>query len=444
MENTYCRSTALDFETTAVPFFNSKGKNKLDSMGHPRFAVISFFSASNGADSWLGDPKTDPLPKLPGIVVHNLSFDGLVGIQNGHWSLRDLWTNKPNCTALMAKVLKNSRLAGLKDLAVTILGEADITRYHEVDKDNSDQFQKYAIKDAEYTARLFPIFENELKAECQWELYREVELPFALVNLECEINGVQIDRDALTRMIVHCRKQITALGNEITTESINFNSPKQLKQFVFGTLNQPLTYLKGKVSTSRKALQTSPHPKVKALVKQKLLTGQLRQLENISRFIDPSTNRIYPYINTLGADTGRCTSSCPNLQNISKESVMREMFAAQAGYRLVVLDFSQIEPRVLAHFLGKGGFRSLFDRTEDFYTVLAREVFSSGVLDIPARIIAKQAVLGVMYGLGPKTMAENLGCTTAQAREYLERFYSHYPEILEFKNTQLERARSCG
>jgi DNA polymerase-1 len=435
---------SLDFETTEVPYFNRKGKNKLDSKGHPRFAKAVLFSASDGNSAIADIPAKENLPPLKNLVTHNISFDGLVGIRNGFWSLEDLWSNLPHCTSLASKVLRNDRNAQLKELAKVILNVDAVIKYDEVNKYDKEAFTEYAKNDALYAAQLFPIFKKQLEDTGQWKLYREIELPFALVNMECELNGLSVDIERLRGKLSETKRLILEIEKGVSAENLNFNSPKQMKRFLYGDLNLPLSFLKGKLSVSKKALSCLDHPIVRKIQERQVANGVVRQLETILRFTDKDSNLIFPYINSLGADTGRCTSSNPNLQNISKESVVRELFICSPKHKIIVLDFGQIEPRVLAHFLPSGGFRSLFNQDGDFYSVLASTVFTSGASTVPARAIAKQAVLGVMYGLGPKTMSENLKCSELDASEYLEKFYTYFPEILDFKNSVLESARSSG
>ncbi|MBC7385496.1 MAG: hypothetical protein H7301_04930 [Cryobacterium sp.] len=223
------------------------------------------------------------------------------------------------------------------------------------------------------------------------------------------------------------------------------NSHLQLKRLVYGEWNLPLAFLNGKVSTSHKALvQLLPDFRIEALIQRQKLIGQLKQCDTILRFSDPDTNAIHPYINTLGADTGRCTSSNPNLQNIEKKSSLRKLFKSRPGHKLIVFDFSQIEPRALAHFVGEGAFRELFSSDQDFYTRLATEVFSNESTNAPVRDIAKQVVLGVMYGLGAKRMATNLGVSLAEAQGFISKFFKRYPEIELFKKRTIKTTCLTG
>ena len=433
--------TSIDFETTEVPFFNKKGKTKLNANGHPRFAKIKFGTYSDGNLAYVSDnPYALSLDKA---TFHNLAFDALVGIQNQIWTLDDLWLNKPDCTLLMAELLDSERLSALKSLARTELGALETIQYQQVDKNDAEAFYEYAKKDALYTAQLHKKFRKELKNSNQWALYREVEAPFALVNLECGLNGFTIQAAELLKRLFTLKENVKTIEIDLNA-GINLSSPKQLKRYVYGELNQPLGYLKGKVSTSRKVLLKNNHPQIQKIVKRSGLISEAKEIETLLRFIDRETSRVHPHIKTLGAETGRTTSSLPNLQNISKESSLREHFIASDGYKLIVLDFSQIEPRVLAHFLNPSPFSSLFESEEDFYTRLAREVFSESSGETPPRSVAKQVILAIFYGMAAKTLGENLKVSPKVAQAYLDKFFEVYPEIQVFKNRSLDLARSQG
>lgn len=434
---------AIDFETDEIGFFDKTKSKKLMAKDHPRHAKIIFGSVSDGVQSKIEADFSSYKSLLKDSAFHNISFDGLVGIENHLWTLQELRANRPNCTFIMAKLLKNDAPAGLKPLAKYVLGIEIPENYSQIDKNNREAFYAYAKNDALYTAKLYFHFEKELQNAGQWFLYRDVELPFAFINMECEINGFAVECEKISDTIKVLRRRIKEVEFEIDP-SVNFSSHQQVKRFVFGELNQPLTYQKGRISSSKKSLEQIQHPKVQKIVSRQESMGTVRQLETLTRFIDPISASIHPHVKTLGADTGRCTSSNPNLQNINKDSNLRELFIARPGRKLIVLDFGQIEPRVLAHFLNPSPFSQLFSDAEDFYKRLGREVFTGVGSDVPARAIAKQIVLATFYGMGARTLAESLKIPVATAHEHLGRFHAAYPEISLFRDEQIKRALQNG
>ncbi len=348
-----------------------------------------------------------------------------------------------HCTATMAKLSHNLRSARLKDLALDLLGEQKIVRYEEAKTGSAEGFLNYAKKDADYTFRLFPVLKRELDDKNLWELYEFVEKPFLLINLECQRNGIRYDVDAARDEISSLDEKIALTKLKLNDPKMNWNSHKQLQRKLYGERGIPLAYHKGKVSTGKRALQSRAQDSlVRAVLELKECEALKRQILTIKKFVDPNTGRIHGYINPLGADTGRVTSSSPNLQNIKKDSVLRKMFVASKGYSLIALDFSQIEPRVLAHFLGKQTpFARLFDVDEDFYGLLASELKLEIHKQSDARAVVKQIVLATLYGMGPKTLSENLKVTQLNASEILNLFFSKFPEIVEFKNQMIAEAR---
>lgn len=435
--------TAIDFETTPVGYFDRKSKK--NHAGHPRNATATHMSQSNGITSEVFESNKVELvkPGIETIIFHNAGFDLPVGQKQRLWEL-SIPNEKFECTATMAKLSQNNRLAGLKSLAKELLGESDdqIVTYQEAVK-NSEKFLLYAVKDADLTFRLFPILQKELKDKGLSQLYEEVEKPFIKVNIECQTNGLQLDLEKIQEKLLELKSKINS-ESKILPEGLNWNSPIQLKRFIYGDLGEVVQFLKGKPSTSSKALEKlKGNAFVETILRLKEYKASIQQLEQLKNFTDPNTKRIYPFINPLGADTGRATSSTPNLQNISRESFFRELFIASPGHKLVVLDYSQIEPRVLAHFLPNTEFAKLFEHNGDFYNVLA-DRFLPNLSGKQRRDTAKQVILAKIYGMSSQTLALTLQISEAEAFEISEKFDNAFPEINCFRQTVIEKARVCG
>ncbi len=349
------------------------------------------------------------------------------------------------CTATMARLSNNIRSSGLKDLAQTLLG-AKVTLYEDVVSKSEDEFDRYALNDAIYTFKLFPILKSELEQKGLLKLYELVERPFILLNLECQKNGFTIDRNLVSDEIYKSKSKTTALMKDLNEPDTNWNSPKQVKKKIYGDYNLPLQFNKNILTTSKKALKAlkDKHEKVKLLVEIKELQSYLKQLESLLKFVDPKTSKIYPFINPIGADTGRATSSCPNLQNIKKESNLRKCFVASPKHKLIVADFGQIEPRVLGHFVYPSKFSELFNSDQDFYVTLANKLFSNLSGEIPARSVAKQVTLAIFYGMGNKRLSENLNVSESEGQNFRNSFFAEYPEIKVFDEIQTRFARENG
>jgi DNA polymerase I len=437
---------AVDFETGPIGFFDKKARGLLTWKAHPRLAIPEIATWSDGRAAWLSQQPALRLPKLPfNLVFHNVAFDLCTGTNGGLFSEDTPTLHKLHCTALMARLWRNDRSSRLKDLARSELGATNTVHYEDAVSSSRATFETYAEMDALFTAQLFPILAERLKSDGLWHLYESVELPFALLNLECQRNGIQVDSDALKAHALELKRRMAEIESTLADGSINWDSPKQLQGKLFGEWELPLTLLNGRPSTAKHSLAKLANDcRVRQIIQRKELQSQLRQLESLSRFIEPASSRVHPYIHTLGADTGRCTSSCPNLQNINKSSTLRALFVAPPGATLLVLDFSQIEPRVLGHFVHGGSFANLFAENGDFYTRLARDLFTSGRKCALSRAVAKQVVLATLYGMGGRTLAANLGVSPLEASGFLEAFFDAFPEVGSFRDKAISEARVRG
>ncbi|MBX9767930.1 MAG: hypothetical protein K2X47_11715 [Bdellovibrionales bacterium] len=436
---------AVDFETNPVPFFEKRNRKSVKWDGHPRLARPIIASFKNALSNEAFEVSREiVLPDADVLLFHNALFDIQVGINAGVWHDRDFPKLAFHCTATMAKLSDNSRSARLKDLAASIFNVSPTT-YESAKNSEIDGFLDYAKADAEYTYKLYPILKMELTEKGLWDLYENIEKPFLLVNLECQRNGFGFDLLKSTLEVEIVKSRINELKETLADPNINWNSHTQVKRKIFGDYNLPVVYLKGKVSTSKRALKELVYDcRIATLLELKKNEALLRHIQALSKFVDEKTYRIHPFINPLGADTGRASSSCPNLQNIEKESVLRNFFRAQENYKLIVLDFSQIEPRVLAHFLGPCSFTEIFQSADDFYEVVGKRLSSSGPTGFTARAIVKQVILATFYGMGPQTLAGCIKVTKPEAAAILETFFRVFPEIAAFREEELRKARRNG
>lgn len=434
---------AVDFETTPVGFFEKKmAKAKTTYEGHPRLARPEILTAFDGANgTLLRDPISNQNISEKILVFHNLSFDWPVS-ENGV-----IFSGQPkelHCTRTMAKLLNNVRPAGLKYLGKEILN-AKTTSFDDAHRAGGEVFEEYALNDAKFTYALYPIFQNQLACAGLASLY-QIERDFLFINLECQKNGFLIDREELKRLQKETREKIQVLNNELGEPGLNCKSSKQVKTLLYKKWGLPFCpNKKGKLPTDKKSVEklVDYHPKVRTLLNLKNALAELQSYSSYPRFIDPATGAIHPYIDTLGADTGRCTSRFPNMQNLPKEGGIRRAFIARPGHQLVVFDFGQIEPRVIGHFTNPSPFSELFSSAADFYTLFGSKIFH-GLEQMPERKVIKQLILAISYGMSKYSVAANLEITADQAQEYIDSIPKAFPEILALKERVLDQARKGG
>lgn len=435
---------AIDFETTPVGFFDKKQKNTCWE-GHPRFARAFLASVSDGYGAMAYEEPFDlDLCSAPSLVFHNISFDFPVGVRAGVFSERMPFQKELHCTSIMARLLGTEKSYALKDLARTKLGVLAPILYKDVVPDTAE-FLEYAKNDALYTAQLFRVFTREIEDAGLWILYKEIEIPFALENAKSQTRGILLDATTIKSNIETLKEKRQIILDQIGHPDINLNSPAQLQRLIFVDWNLPILRLRGTVSTSKKQLEKlRSDPRVENLLNLKKVESSIKELKTLSKMIDPTSGCIHTYINTLGADTGRCTSSKPNLQNINRDETTRELFISRPGHKFVVFDFSQIEPRVLAHFLGPGSFSNLFSQDEDFYKLIGESIFKDTVYGVVPRDIAKQLILANFYGMGIGTLAGTLNVSRSDAKTYVDNFKNAYPEIDGLRNSLIAFARKYG
>ncbi len=436
------KAIAIDFETTPVGFFNKRGK--CGWSGHPRFAKVLIGSYSDFyREHVIEDFRHETLPQSNKRIFHNIAFDWSIGLDSGIFKLHEQNYDCLECTLIMSKLLKNNNIHSLKGLAQHELGHKSPTLFETV-KYGTPAFIQYAKDDARYTAELYPILSKRIQKSSLEKLYREIELPFALIDAQCQRNGFRVNLQALD----NSQKELQSIVRKIQIQLgdlTNWDSPKQVKQALYRDWKLPIVLKNGKPSTSKKTISRIKglDSRVQTLIELKEAKGQIRQIQTLKRFVDPTTSCIHPYNNTLGAGTGRCTSTNPNLQNINKER-LRSFFISKENSKLIVLDFSQIEPRVLGHFLYPSEFSKLFFKDSDFYTELANGIFKNVSSGVPTRSVAKQLILANFYGMHSKTLAENLGVPHKEAENFLSKFSEAFPEIKIFEETLLHMAQANG
>jgi DNA polymerase-1 len=236
-------------------------------------------------------------------------------------------------------------------------------------------------------------------------------------------------------------------------ERINLNSGPQLAKVLFETLGLPPgKKTKTGWSTDAEVLEglAAGHEFPRALLEYRLL-AKLRStyLDALPGQVDPADGRVHTTFDPTGAATGRLSSSNPNLQNIPMRTPegreIRRAFVAAPGCVLVGADYSQIELRVMAHLSGDPSLVAAFESGEDVHAATARRVFRvSGEVDPALRARAKVVNFGVMYGMGARSLAQQMGIPLADAQDFIRGYFEVYAGVRAFLDETLERARERG
>lgn len=293
---------------------------------------------------------------------------------------------------------------------------------------------------------------HELELE---PLYYDVELPLCAVLARMEQRGFLIDRAALAQFGETLQTSITQLEQQIYAAAgapFNINSPKQLGKVLFEDMQLPHgKKTKTGWSTNADVLDKLRSVPIVADVLQYRQYAKLKSTyaDGLLKAVSPD-GRIRTSFQMTVTATGRLSSTEPNLQNIPTRtelgSQMRRMFVAAPGNVLVDADYSQIELRLLAHISGDEAMCRAFRSGEDFHTLTAARVFHVEPQDVTPemRRRAKAVNFGVVYGISPFSLSQDIGVTVAEAKEYMERYFQTYTGVRAYMDRIVEQARADG
>jgi len=309
---------------------------------------------------------------------------------------------------------------------------------------------------ADITGRLTKSFRDEVNQQGLTRLYEEIDLPLVPVLARMEQAGVKIDTAALSRMSVELEREIAVQAREIQELAgceFNIGSPKQLGDVLFNKMNlpKPVKYGKGRtISTAVDVLENlaEEHPIARKVLDYRQLTKlKSTYVDTLPALISRSTGRLHTTFGQTGTATGRLSSANPNLQNIPIRTELgrgiRAAFIAEPGHVLLTADYSQIELRLLAHFSRDPLLVEAYRRGDDIHTLTASQVFSVPPLMVTPdhRRQAKVVNFGIVYGLSPFGLSQNLGIDTSEAKQFITNYFATYKGVRAYLDQILEEAR---
>ena len=309
---------------------------------------------------------------------------------------------------------------------------------------------------ADITGQLASALRGEVAELGLEKVYEEIDLPLVPVLARMEQAGVRIDRKVLSAMSTRLQHEIDGKAKEIyecCAMEFNINSPKQLGDVLFNKLNlpKPVKYGKGKtISTAVDVLEdlAEKHEVAKLVLEYRQLTKlKSTYVDALPALLSPTTGRLHTTFGQTGTATGRLSSANPNLQNIPIRTELgreiRAAFIAEEGNVLLAADYSQIELRLLAHFSKDPLLVEAYRRGDDIHTLTASQVFDVPPLMVTAdhRRQAKVVNFGIVYGLSPFGLSQNLGIETSEARQYIDAYFEKYKGVRRFIDKTLEEAR---
>jgi DNA polymerase-1 len=309
---------------------------------------------------------------------------------------------------------------------------------------------------ADITGRLTSALRAEVEQAGLVKLYEEVDLPLVPVLARMEHAGVKIDTGALAKMSVELEREVGAKAKEIYEAAgmeFNVGSPKQLGDVLFNRMNlpKPVKYGKGRmISTAVDVLEdlAENHPIARMVLDYRQLTKlKSTYVDALPALINPATERLHTTFGQTGTATGRLSSANPNLQNIPIRTELgrgiRAAFIAEPGHILLTADYSQIELRLLAHFSGDSLLVDAYRHGDDIHTLTASQVFGVPPLMVTPdhRRQAKVVNFGIVYGLSPFGLSQQLGIEPAEAKQFINAYFEKYNGVRRFIDKTLEDAR---
>jgi DNA polymerase-1 len=303
------------------------------------------------------------------------------------------------------------------------------------------------------------VLRQELESQELAGVFDSIDLPLASVLAAMERHGIRVDPAALASMSASMENEIRVLERqiwELAGGEFNINSPGQLAEILFDKLNLvPATKRSRARSRSTAADILTELALLHELPRKVLEYRELAKLKStyvdaLPPLIEPGTSRVHTRFSQTGAATGRLSSSDPNLQNIPVRTELsrqiRAAFIAEPGWTLLSADYSQIELRILAHFSGDAVLVEAFTTGQDIHSRTAQEVFGVGPLAQTAehRRAAKVINFGIIYGLSPFGLAQNLQIDQKEAARFITAYFERYRGVKEYLDRSLEEVRRSG
>jgi DNA polymerase-1 len=309
---------------------------------------------------------------------------------------------------------------------------------------------------ADVTGRMAAALRKEVEEQDLISLYNGIDLPLVPVLARMEEAGVKIDCDVLAEMSRRLERECDAKAREIhdkAGETFNINSPKQLGEVLFNKLGlpKPVKYGKGKtISTAVDVLEgLAAEHEVPRLVLDYRQLAKLKStyVDALPALLNQCTRRLHTTFDQTNTATGRLSSKNPNLQNIPIRTELgreiRAAFIAEPGHLLLAADYSQIELRLLAHFSEDPLLLEAFQRGDDIHSLTAQRVFGVApeMVTPEHRRRAKAVNFGIVYGLSPFGLSQQLGIDKGEAKDFIDAYFRTYTRVRAWLDDTVEQAR---
>lgn len=381
-----------------------------------------------------------------GIEVNPVGFDTMIAE----------WLRAPDSKFLGLKNLARQELnVHMTEISTLIgSGKKQIT----MDKVAVEQAAPYAAADAAITMRLVHFLRPRLEELNLTTLNETLELPLIPVIAAMEQHGVVLDTRYLKDLSSRMGEMLAKLEEEVISVSggygkFNINSPKQLSDMLFGKLGLPTEGVRKTTqgySTDAAVLESlkGQHPIIDHILEYREIS-KLRgtYVDALPELINPQTGRVHTSYNQAGAATGRLSSNTPNLQNIPNRSELglevRRSFVAPSGMKLLSVDYSQVELRILAHISQDKTLLEAFAQGQDIHAATAAAVYGIPLEQVnkEQRGFAKRVNFGLIYGMGPHRLARDSNLSFNEAKAFIDTYFARLPGVKKYLEDTKQAAR---
>ncbi len=421
-----------------------------------------------GTQLKLDEVRTALLPILTDLkiekVAHNAKFD-LVVLQQAGFDVTPItfdtmiaeWVINPTSRSLGLKAQASERLGVQMTQIEELIGKGK--NQINMAAVPIEQAAPYAAADAVMTLRLLKPMAEDLHAHAAEKLYHDLENPLIPILAMMEEAGILLDDalfEAFSKELKSDVDRLTKQAYTLAGEEFNLNSTQQLSDVLFQKLalvppDRSKKTSSGKYSTSADVLESmrGMHPLVDTILEYRELSKlQSTYVDALPLQVNPKTGRVHTTFNQTGTVTGRIASQNPNLQNIPIRTELgrrvRQGFIAAPGHKLLAVDYSQIELRIVAHMAQDEAMMKAFHEAQDIHAATA-----AAIEDVPLSEVTKQqrrhakAInFGLIYGMSPFGLTRTTDLTLAEAENFVKEYFKEFPGVKKWlDNTRLEASR---
>ncbi|ADP32870.1 DNA polymerase [Bacillus atrophaeus] len=404
------------------------------------------------------------------LVLHNSKFDSHMLLKDGITIRNNIYfdtmiahsvLNENDEKGLKAIATKYGRFFGFEDKSMSF-GELFSNKPEAFYSNESMELCTfYACKDTHLCLKLYKWQLSMMKKQPKlYDVYFNYEQPLTPAVLAMEETGFEIDFSFADMYKTELQAEVSDLEQKMTRRfgEINLNSPAQLSALLYDELKLP--DISGKRKADAKTLQklVKHESDLKLILEYRDLNKLLTTyVEPLPEKVNKNTGKLHSSFNQSATVTSRFASKDPNLQNLPPKA--RKLIVAPKGYLIFGIDYSQIEPRTLAHMSGDAGLQYPYLNNIDLYASLASKIFKlpyeacleadgetykkAGLPKHPRKMM-KVGLLAVMYGITVPSLAESLGISVPEAQKFMDDFYSSYPEMTAWMAKQVAHADETG